>query len=356
MSEISRVLKLLCAAPQQFARPGDPDGCTDTLVPATLNQAFAAILDGGASEMESGAMIAAASMLEGARDFERYAPLLLSLLEVVQDRLSPLPVATSAPLVVLPNYADAFRHPHLSALALLLQRTGVKVLVHGALETVGGLFTTGLLREFGVLPATTRGLASRDLAEKGIALVPTALLAPGLAAMLAMRNQLGISTPAHRVANMLAAIADAPVCVAHVLAVPAWLQPAATQESCFLRNPTILVVPADEGASALAAPMILQADLQRGAWATLYEGEDRARVTNPSKSGGIYAADAPAAWDSKAWSDWTRRALAGKTALPVALLHLLAACLVGCGYARDINEAKAIAAVGGAGSGGLAAA
>ncbi len=352
MSEISRVLKQLCAAPQQIAGSGNRDG----LDPVALHQSFAAMLDGGASEMEAGAMIAAASMLEGARDFERFAPLLLSLLEVVQDRLSPLPVTSSATVVVIPNYADAFRHPHLSALALLLQRTGVKVLMHGALETVGGLFTTGLLREFGVLPAPTRGMASRDLAEKGIALVPTALLAPGLAAMLAMRNQLGISTPATRAANMLTAIADAPGCVAHVLAAPAWLQQAVTAESCFLRAPALLAVQSNQEVSAMAAPMILQADLQRGAWATLYEGNDRARQANSSCGAGNYAADVPPAWDTKAWADWTRRLLGGKAPLPVALLQMLAACLVGCGYARDINEAKAIAAVGGAGSSGLAAA
>lgn len=356
MSEISRVLKLLCAAPQQTAGSGQPYWRGDGLDPAALNQAFAAILDGGASEMEAGALMAAASMLEGARDVERYAPLLLSLLEVVQDRLSPLPVASSAAVVVIPNCADAFRHPHLSALALLLRRTGVKVLVCGALETVGGLFTTGVLREFGVLPATTRGMATRDLAEKGIALVPTALLAPGLAAMLAMRNQLGISTPAQRVVNMLTAVVDAPGCVAHVLTLPAWLQQVVTRESCFLRAPAILAVHADEDASVLAAPMILQADLCRGAWATLYAGGDRARTANPSGGAGPYAADVPAAWDTKAWSAWTQRLLGGKVALPVALLHLLAAGLVGCGYARDINEAKAIAAVGGAGIGGLVAA
>jgi anthranilate phosphoribosyltransferase len=213
-----------------------------------------------------------------------------------------------------------------------------------------------VLRELGVLPATTRGVAARNFAEKGVALVPTALLAPGLAGVLAMRNQLGISTPAQRVANVLTSIVEEPASAAHVLEVPSWLQAVVTGESCFLRNPAILSVCSGREASGHPALTILQADLQRGSWTTLFETEGRAKMPGISSSAGTHSPDAPAAWDTKAWAAWTRRVLDGKTALPATVLHMLTACLVGCGYARDINEAKAVAAVGGLGGSGLAAA
>ncbi len=42
---------------------------------------------------------------------------------------------------------------------------------------------------------------------------------------------------------------------------------------------------------------------------------------------------------------WTRTALAGDVPVPHPLINQLACCLFVCGYAADMSQAKAIAAV-----------
>jgi anthranilate phosphoribosyltransferase len=350
MSDISQVLKALSSGSTHVMQPGATESRSDDVEPLLLKRAFAAVLDGGTSDLETGALMGAAAVIEGTRDAERYAPLLLALMEVVQERLSPLEVPGSSPLVVLPNYSDSFCRPKLALLGLLLRRIGVKVLLHGALETNSGLFTSGVLREFGILPATSRGQAANLLAQEGICLAPTTLFSPGLAGLLSLRNRLGVTTPGHHLANLLVPLVDQAAGTAHVLDVSAWLKPMVDGESCFTRVPALMAVYAEVEASALPAPMILHADTSRATWTTLYGTEERRTVSNAQFTG------VPDAWDTKAWAAWTQRMIEGKTPLPSSQLHMLAACLFACGYARDLNEAKAVAAMAAASGGGLAAA
>ncbi len=350
MSDISQLLKALggsvpCASPQEATAQQSAE-----IDPLLLKRAFAALLDGGASDLEAGALLGSCAIIEGTRDATRYGPLLLALAEVAQERLSVLEVSGSVPVVVLPNYADTFSRPQTALLGLLLRRIGVRVLIHGALETNGGLFTTGILREFGVLPATGRGQAGKTLDQNGICLVPTTLFSPGLAALLSLRNRLGVPTPAHHVASLLAPLLDQSAGCAHLLEVAGWLKSVIDGESCFMRVPSIMAVHGAPGTSVLPAPMILYADPSRGVWTTLYGVEERRTVSN------MQFTAVPDPWKTKEWANWTDRMLDGKTPLPSPLLHMLAACLFASGYAHDLNEAKAVAAMAVTASGGLAAA
>jgi anthranilate phosphoribosyltransferase len=127
--------------------------------------------------------------------------------------------------VVLPSYDGPRRQLNLAPLlALLLERYGVPVLVHGpggedadpADEAVGGaadapvdgatverVTTLEILRELGVEPARSLDDANRRLAQHRIAYVPTAVLAPGLAPLLGYRARLGVRSCAHLLAKLM---------------------------------------------------------------------------------------------------------------------------------------------------------
>jgi anthranilate phosphoribosyltransferase len=347
MSDLSQVIKVLCGR----ADGGDQvQGCgAASISPGMMRGAFAAILDTGASELEVGALMAAAAMLESRHEGQRFAEVLLGLYDAIRERMLALPCdCGSGPVVVLPNYGDAGRTASTPLLALLLRRLGVKVLVHGALETYGGLFNCGIFRDFGILPCTTRGQLAAQLRENGIALVPATLFSPGLAAMLSLKNRLGIQTPGHVLANLLMPLADVPARILHVLEVPAWLKPNVENENFLCgAHALLLAVSPDHFELRECRPHIALRDGEGAhGWQQLFSAE-------PAHTGAS-ALHAPAlATDPRAWSRWTREQVTGNAVLPQPIVNLLASCLYGCGYAGDLHHAKAIAAVGG---GNLAAA
>jgi anthranilate phosphoribosyltransferase len=289
-------------------------------------------------------------MLESRHEGQRFAEVLLGLHDAIRERMLALPCDSGpGPVVVLPNYGDAGRTASIPLLALLLRRLGVKVLVHGALETYGGLFNCGIFRDFGILPCTTRGQVAGQLRENGIALVPATLFSPGLAAMLSLKNRLGIQTPAHVLANLLIPLADASARILHVLEVPAWLKPSVENES-FLSEvrALLLAVSPDHFELTECRPHIALRDGEGAhGWRQLFSAEPaHAGVSAPAHTLSLTT-------DPRAWSRWTQTQVTGNAALPQPIVNLLASCLYGCGYAGDLHHAKAIAAVGG---GNLAAA
>jgi anthranilate phosphoribosyltransferase len=336
MSDISQVIKALCV---DSSAPQAGEGAID---PGLMRSAFAAILDGGASDLETGALMAAAAAIESARAGVRYAELVLGLHDAIRERMVSLEMDEgSVATVVLPNYGDEGRSASLPLLALLLRRMGIRVLVHGAIETYGGLFNCGVLREFGVLPATTRSQAQRQLVEEGIALVPATLFSPGLAAMLSLRNRLGISTPAHYLANLLMPLQSGPKPCLHLLQAPGWLGASVENENLFQDARVLLLV--SSAAQAVCDDCRPQIAFRDGdapiGWRILFN-EERVQAKMISS-----IEPAPAMGDPRAWAAWTKKQLAGKLAPPAPVVNMLASCLYACGYATDLNQGKAIAAV-----------
>ncbi|MBL8524580.1 MAG: hypothetical protein JNN20_12885 [Betaproteobacteria bacterium] len=336
MSDISQVIKVLCADSRTGIGP------ESTISPALMRGAFAAILDGGSSDLETGALMAAAAAVESSKAGMRYAELVLGLHDAIHERMVSLEIDDRVDsMVVLPNYGEEARTGSLPLLALLLRRLGIRVLIHGAIETYGGLLNCGVLREFDVLPATTRSQAQKQLLEGGIALVPATLFSPGLAAMLSLRNRLGISTPAHFLASLLMPIADPPRSVLHLLQAPGWLSPGLESESLLREAKVLLLVssPTREAYEDCRPKIAFRDGAPSLGWQVLFE-EERAHTKATA-----YTESMPAPGDSRAWAAWTRKQLAGKSAPPAPMVNLLASCLFACGYAADLNQGKAIAAV-----------
>lgn len=334
MSELHVILKALIS----------PDGLPADFDPADARHACAAILDGGVGDFELGALIA------GLARHAREPAVLLGLRDAVAERSQLLDVSTgsgstsgfgsaSIQPVVLPNYACTHGGQLIPAalplIALLLQRFGVPVLLHGAFETSGGLAVTALLRDFGVLPCATRAQAQKTLNAGGVALLPVTLISPGLAALMSLKARIGIETPGHVLAPLTMPVRGRALQVCQARQAESELV-----EMCVEPNGDVLMALGEEPAQ-FGSPM------QRPRLVLRRDGQDEL----------LFDAEAvqrpPVFSGSRAIAEWTRAALEGKTALPAPVVNQLACCLYGSGYAPDFNQAKAIAAIE---TGGLAAA
>ncbi|MCW5619626.1 MAG: DNA-binding protein YbiB [Burkholderiales bacterium] len=311
-------------------RLGQSAGETDALDEDDAYHLFSAMLDGGLPDLELGAAITALHFrIESTAE-------LLGLHRAVCERsyVLNMPDTHMRPLVI-PAYGGARREPNLlPLLGLLLRRLGVPVVFHGTLEGSGYAAAVYILREFGVLPSATVSQAQTALLEDGIAYLPVGALCPGLAALLALRNRLGMRNSAHVAAKILDPFAGAGVVMAGASST-IYLDRLA---AFFVASGTAgLLLASTEGepfANPRRRPRI--EFFNQGERRILFEEE-----AGPVKS----VAGLPAAIDTQATAAWMQAALSGEALIPHPLVNQLACCLYAVGYTDDMNQAKAIAAV-----------
>ena len=291
---------------------------------------FAAMLDGGVADMELGAGLCALVMKTQA------APELLGFYRAMSERMNLLRTPDTAlrPLIFA-AYGGARQEPNLlPLLVLLLQRLRVPVLLHGTLEGAGRIASAYILRELGVLPARSLTEAQKSLNDNFLAFLPTALLCPGLAALLSLRSRLGISNPAHILVTLLD-----PFEVGGLR----WIGTDEPQQlerlEMFLLATGFdaLLMKSTDGepfANPRQRPRIKL--FHRGKATVLFEEE-------------LLLTGGPrwqlCAIDAHATAAWVKQAMAGEAPIPHPLVNQLACCLYACGYADDMNQAKAIAAI-----------
>ncbi|GAB1387476.1 DNA-binding protein YbiB [Melaminivora sp.] len=162
---------------------------------AQAGDLFGQLLDGQASDLEIGAFCVA-MRIKGETVAE-----MCGFLDAAQARLALLPPCPGGlPLIVLPSYNGARKLPLLTPLlALLLARQGLPVLLHGMPTEERRVVASDVLQALGC-----RGLAAPETVAPGsVALLPTAALHPGLARLLAVRQVIGLRTPAHSLVKLL---------------------------------------------------------------------------------------------------------------------------------------------------------
>ena len=293
---------------------------------------YAAILDGGVPELELGAIILALR-LKGETATELGA--FLDAIEARSYRLES-PVGAIRP-VVLPSYNGARRSANLTPLlALLLQRFGVPVLVHGLLESFGRVSSAQVLRELGVIPAATLQQAQQGLDQAGLAFAPISVFSPALAEQLALRARLGVRNCAHSLVKMFDPFGGAGLLLAAATH-PHYLD--LMREVLSARARAALLLRAMEGepfANPQRRPkleLLCDGDSQ-----TLFEAERDSIKTS---------SQLPEEADARNTAEWIGKVLDKKLPLPLPLANQLACCLYASGAASDLNEAKARVAAGG---------
>jgi anthranilate phosphoribosyltransferase len=290
---------------------------------------FSAMFDGGVSELETGGLMV---LLE-------QRPLTQAELTGVMAALAPRVFHLAAPgtqwrPVLMPAYGSARNQPNLSPLlAISLQRLGIPVLAHGTLSGNGAVASAYLFRELGIMPCASLAQAQQMLADGQPAFVPTGAVSPAIADLLALRARLGGGTLARR----LARLAD-PFGGESLQLIPAM----DACESSMLQSlgcdlgATALVFESPDGDAVVDAqrrPAI--ALVSEGEVRTLFEAEATSRCAHPL----------PDAQDLKGTAKWIGGVLEGRIPMPAPIANQIACCLFGAGYAQDLNQAKAIAAV-----------
>jgi anthranilate phosphoribosyltransferase len=305
-------------------------GQMQDLAEEEAHQLFSAMLDSGLNDLELGALLIALRM-KGESTGE-----LLGFHRAMSERLYvlQLPDTANRPLVI-PAYGGARTEANLLPLVgLLLRRLGIPVVFHGMLEGSGRAASVYILREFGILPSASLAQAQSALEQDHIAFVPDALLCPGLAALLALRNRLGVRNSAHLVAKLLDPFNGSGV----VMASSSSAETLERMGACVTEAGTPAILLASTEGEPFANP-------QRRPRIEYFDQGER-RVLFEEEAGPVKAlAAGPSAIDPQATAEWMRQALEGEASIPHPLVNQLACCLYGCGYTDDMNQAKAIAAV-----------
>lgn len=306
-----------------------PSGSRD-LSQEDARQLYAAMLDGGVPDLEMGAIILGLRV-KGESLIE-----MLGFLGAIDDRMHRLdmPHGRVRP-VVLPSYNGARKEANLTPLlALLLQRFGVPVLVHGLLEGYGRVTSGLIFRELGVMPMVSVTQAQAELNEKGLAFVPLTALAPGVHNLLSLRSRLGVRNSAHSLCKLINPFRGDAVMVAPATH-PDFIE--LMRNLMVTRGQHALLLRGTEGepfANPKRRPRLEY--IHEGLVDTLFEAEHESLRALPNL---------PDATDAASTARWIRRILDKQIPLPKPLGNQLACCLYASGYAEDFNQAKAIVAV-----------
>jgi len=305
-------------------------GETGELTFEEARQLFGAMLDGGVPELELGALLMALHMkTESVSE-------LLGFDQALSERIFRLerPAGDYRP-VVLPSYSGARNQPNLTPLvALWLKRLGIPVLIHGTLEGHGRVASAYILRELGILPNITLNQAQQVLEREHLAFVPTAVLSPGLASLLSLRNRMGVRNSSHTLAQLMDPFVGESLRVVCATSSD-YLQK--MREFLLATGATALLLQGTEGEPFANPKLRPQLEFFReGKGVVLFEAE-----MGPIKD----LPGLPLKCDAPTTAIWTRQALAGEAPLPLPLVNQLASCLYAAGMTEDLVQAKAIVAV-----------
>jgi anthranilate phosphoribosyltransferase len=248
---------------------------------------------------------------------------LTGFMAAIAERLACLEAAVGGPRpVVLPSYNGARRLPNLTALlALLLRRYGVPVLVHGLVDEEDGygrVTTAAILWELGVEPAQSLTDAQQRLAREGIAYVPTPLLSPSLASLLALRQRMGLRSIAHTLAKLVDPFAGAGF---RVVAVTHPDYVARMHEFLAATRANALLMRGTEGEPFANPRRQPRLEMFEDGVASVYFDAENVPSTPPPAL--------PETIDVTATAAWIAGALAGENAIPQPILNQLACCLRG---------------------------
>ena len=162
------------------------------------------VLDGSCTDLEIGAFCVA-MRIKGETPEE-----MAGFLDAVHARMNRLP-ASDRPVVVLPSYNGARKLPVLTPLlALLLAREGCSVLLHGMRTESRRVLASEVLEALDIQALT----APNQIASGTVAHIATGALLPGLARLLAVREAIGLRTPAHSLVKLITPCAGPALLVA----------------------------------------------------------------------------------------------------------------------------------------------
>lgn len=268
---------------------------------------YAAMLAGEIPDLQLGA-IWMALRIKGESPEE-----LAGFLEACEASYSHLTAPAGSVPVVIPAYNGARQLPNLTPLlAHLIAREGVPVLVQGVTRDAGRVSTCEVLAAMGVDAAQSKDEAQRQLAARHLAFIAIDVLAPPLARVLALRGAMGVRSSGHTLAKMLQPFATPAVRLVSVTH-PDYLN--RMREFFTAQAAHALLLRGAEG-EAVAHP-------RREPVLEWCDG----KATHTWSANADADAALPESRDATVTAAWITEALAGKRAVPGAILHQAQCCV-----------------------------
>lgn len=263
------------------------------------------VLEGQVSDLEVGAFCIA-MRVKGETPEE-----MAGFLDAVHARL-PARATGTTPTVVLPCYNGARKLPALTTLlALLLERQGLRVLIHGQQVDPGRVTTSEVLSTLAQQGAIPNPFLSSlaDLPDQaGVWFLPTEGLLPALQKLLDVRRVVGLRNSAHSLVKLLNP------CAGPSLLVSSYTHPEYLHSmSAVLRltGTHALLLRGTEGEPVADPRRTPQLDL-------FSEGE--CRTVEPQQAGSLASLpELPSGQDREATARYIARVLCGEQALPTPI-------------------------------------
>lgn len=290
---------------------------------------YGAMLDGHVPELELGALLVA-FRIKGESEAE-----MLGFYRAMQSRVARMQAPAGKPLpVLLPTYNGARRQGNLTPLlALLLQKLGVPVLVHGVRADPKRVTSAEVFAELDFPAVGSIGDAQASLDAGQAVFLPIDVLSPGLDALLQLRWRLGVRNSTHTLAKLADPFDNQSLRVVSV-SHPEYVG----RMAAFFRDTQAraLLLRGTEGevyANPKRCPRMTWFDA--GQERILVEAEEGVIASVPQL---------PEEMDASVTALWIQRALAREVPVPRPILTQVACCLVATGAAPDMASALDVVA------------
>jgi anthranilate phosphoribosyltransferase len=297
-------------------------GATD-LDQHTARELYAAMLDDKVPQLELGALLIA-FRIKGESEQE-----MLGFHQALAGRIHQMARPAGKPLpVLLPAYNGARKLANLlPLLALLLQRHGVPVLLHGITQDPRRVTAAETLALLDVPISTTAREAEARLEQKGIAFLTAHGLSPAMDAQLDLRWRLGVRSSTHTLAKLVDPFGGESVRVVSVTHPPYMIRMAGFLQAVGARALLMRGAEGEPYANPRRCPRIE------------YFHDGLGEVLVEQEAGDTDIPELAADFDAATTAQWTRQALAGEVTEPRPILIQAACCLYAAGAAPDLRSA-----------------
>lgn len=287
----------------------------------TARALYTHMLNGDVPELEMGGILIALRIKgEGEAEMRGF----YEAMQAQTFRLTP-PVAKPMPIVI-PTYNGARKQANLTPLlALLLNKLGFPVVVHGVSADPTRVLTETIFELMGIAPTLHAGQAQAKLEGHQPVYIPVSALCPPLEKQLDMRWRMGVRNSAHTLAKLATPFEEDAALRLSSVSHPEYV----TRVASFFADigGKGLLMHGTEGeayANPQRCPQLTLIDKQ-GTRVVVERGEDLdAEVVLPT------------AKDAETTARWTERCLAGVEPVPHSLKLQMACCLLATGVVDSV--------------------
>jgi anthranilate phosphoribosyltransferase len=301
-------------------------GATDLDEP-TAYELYGNILDDNVPPLELGAILVA-FRIKGESEAE-----MLGFHRALAERVNRMQRPAGQPYpVLLPAYNGARKMANLlPLLALLLQRHGVPVLIHGVTRDPKRVTAAETLSAMGVTICNNVAEAQADLDRNGLAFITARGLSEPMDDQLELRWRLGVRGSTHTLAKLVDPFAGESVRVVSVTHPPYMVRMASFMQATNTRGLLMRGAEGEPYANPKRCPRIE------------FFHDGIGEEVMPQDEGDVEIPQLADDFDVETTVRWTQQALAGEIPIPKPIIKQLACCLYASGAVSDM--AAALAAV-----------